>query len=99
MSMAVNTNEDGDLVVSSERTTNTFTITKHRRFPSLYIIETSTGMKPKALDEMFTSQPDASNFLKNYLDKMSYTTAAYANKRQLQKETLNAANTKGPSKV
>jgi|TARA_R110000868_G_scaffold231106_1_gene484434 hypothetical protein len=56
-------------------------------------------MKPKALDEMFTSQPDASNFLKNYLDKMSYTTTAYANKRQLQKETLNAANTKGPSKV
>ena len=87
--------DEGTSYVTTDKVKTDYIIQKHKRFPSLYIIESTNGPTSQDLKEMFTSMEDAKNFMRRYLEKKKYSTRAYYDK----KATKNESNSKGTGKV
>jgi len=96
--------ELGTTEITSDKTKNTYTIQKHVRFPSLYVIKSSKGERPKALDKMFTSPEEAKNFMRKYLEDLKMTVVARGDLRDARKakekdSVANAHNPESTDKV
>lgn len=85
-----------EVTITSEKNKVTYTLKKHTRFPSLFVFHQSKGVLNKELDKMFTSMEEGLNHIKTFLDQQKYSTAAYGDKRQKERD---AAKSKSTSKI
>jgi len=78
--------KDGDYTeVTTNKVNAKYTVIRHFRFPSLWVITSDRGDVDADLSQSFTSRPQAENHLTRFLNNKKFTAAAYADARGKKK--------------